>query len=85
MTWLLVFVACAALDILYVKWTILVHQKAAVRVAIISAIIQIIGMCAVLAIVADRTLLVANVLGHAFGSYIGIRFDWSKKQEDNQA
>ena len=86
MTWILVFVACAALDILYVKWTVLVHKKAAIRVAIISAVIQVIGMTAVLAIVADRNLLAANVLGHSLGSYLGIRFDWShNKDKTDQA
>ncbi len=65
---------CAAIDILYCVWTSAVHSNRHWVAAATSASIQLVGIGMVLMIIGDRWLLIPNVLGHALGSYIGVRW-----------
>lgn len=68
-----VFCLCAFVDILWINWTRSSVAGRALAAAGYSALIQLVGVVSILLVVDDRRLLVANVCGHAFGSYIGVK------------
>lgn len=68
----LVFTLGLAVDIVYVYWTIAATTRRPTRAALMAAAIQLFGVGALLFVINDPTLLVANILGHASGSYLGV-------------
>ena len=68
-----VFVACVVVDVLYVSWTRAAVDAAPWRAAALSAVIQLVALGQILLVIDARWLVVPNVMGHAVGSWVGVR------------
>lgn len=69
---LLVFAAGVATDLAFVWWTRATQSLQFWGVVASSALIQLFAMAALLVVVREPTLVVANVAGHAVGSGAGV-------------
>ena len=78
--WLLVFTFAAALDWLTTKWYEAANAKQAMRAGALSAVISGLGTFAVVSIVEDLWLILADLAGSFVGSCVGVRYG---KQDTN--
>lgn len=73
-----VFVLGALVDVCYVYWTRATVKGSVYQAALMAALIQVFGVGAILFVVSEPLLLVANVLGHAAGTAIGLQLKASE-------
>lgn len=76
-----IFWASALMDYFCIGWYLSAEKGQAWFAALYSAMIQSVSLFGVLYAVDARWLIIPNILGHAFGSYVGVKSK-SQKEED---
>lgn len=74
MSFLGVFLLCAVIEFLYARWAIAVQHQRAALAGLMAGLLQTPVVVGLLTVVMSGWYIIPNILGHAVGSYVTVRW-----------
>lgn len=71
---LAIIVICTTNDILSVMWTKSINEDKTLSAVLAAAAITLSGSVSIVSVSYDPIFIIPNVIGHSFGTFIGLKF-----------